>query len=128
VEGKKTTMTIRRMDMLNDIGFDWKLHMPGSTVEWENMKVELIQFKETHGHCFVPPAYPRNKKLGQWILLQRQLYQQARQTYSHGLVLPTTLSKANEKELLTIGLDLTMDNLSFGNTAYDTVSSLRKSK
>ena len=128
VEGKKTTMTIRRRDMLNDIGFDWKLRMPGSTVEWENMKVELIQFKETYGHCFVPPAYPRNKKLGQWILLQRQLYQQARQTYSHGLVLPTTLSKANEKELLTIGLDLTMDNLSFGNTAYDTVSSLRKSK
>lgn len=128
VEGKKTTMTIRRMDMLNDIGFDWKLHMPGSTVEWEKMKLELIQFKETHGHCFVPPAYPRNKKLGQWILLQRQLYQQTRQTYSHGLVLPTTLSKTNEKELLTIGLDLTMDNLSFGNIAYDTVSSLRKSK
>lgn len=127
-EGKKTTMTIRRMDMLNDIGFEWKLQMPGSKVEWENMKLKLIQFKETHGHCFVPPAYPRNKKLGQWILLQRQLYQQTRQTYSHGLVLPTTLSKTKEKELLTIGLDLAMDNLSFGNSAYDTVSALRKSK
>jgi|AntRauTorckE5430_2_1112549.scaffolds.fasta_scaffold01398_3 hypothetical protein len=125
MQGKKSTMTKRRMDMLDDIEFDWKLQSPGSKEEWEEIKQDLIHFKETYGHCFVPSAYPRNKKLGQWILLQRQLYQQARTSYRHGLVLPvlpTDVAKKRENELLKIGLDLRMDNLSFGNMAFEIVS------
>jgi len=116
--GKKSTMTKRRVDMLDGIGFDWKLQRPGRKEEWEEMKIELIEFKEKFGHCFVPAAYPQ---LGQWVLLQRQLYQQSRRSDAHGLVLPSTLSKNKEKDLLDIGLDLTMDNLSFGNMAYETM-------
>jgi hypothetical protein len=120
--GKKSTMTRRRMKMLDDIEFDWKLKRPGDKEEWEEMKQELIEFKEQFGHCFIPAAFPRNTRLGQWVSLQRQLYQQSRKKdNSNGLVLPSNLTKGKEKELLDIGLDLTMDNLAFGSMAYETI-------
>ena len=108
--------------MLDDIEFDWKLKRPGDKEEWEEMKQELIEFKEQFGHCFIPAAFPRNTRLGQWVSLQRQLYQQSRKKdNSNGLVLPSNLTKGKEKELLDIGLDLTMDNLTFGSMAYETI-------
>eukprot|EP00557_Chaetoceros_sp_GSL56_P012841 CAMPEP_0176482130 /NCGR_PEP_ID=MMETSP0200_2-20121128/3208_1 /TAXON_ID=947934 /ORGANISM="Chaetoceros sp., Strain GSL56" /LENGTH=897 /DNA_ID=CAMNT_0017878419 /DNA_START=78 /DNA_END=2768 /DNA_ORIENTATION=- len=119
LQGKKSTITKKRIELLNSIGFDWTINAPGGREEWEEMKSELIQFREQFGHCFVPAAYPLNKKLGQWVLLQRQIYQHGRNAKKHGFMLPTTLSKDKEKELVDIGLDLKLDNLSFGNMAYE---------
>jgi hypothetical protein len=121
IQGKKSTITKKRIEMLNSIGFDWKINAPGGKEEWEDMKSELIKFKEQFGHCFVPAAYPLNKKLGQWVLLQRQMYQQGTSAKKHGIILPATLSIDKENELNDIGLDLKLDNLSFGNMAYDVV-------
>lgn len=123
IQGKKSTITKKRIEMLNSIGFDWKVNAPGGKEEWEEMKSELIKFREQFGHCFVPAAYPLNTKLGQWVLLQRQMYQQGRSAKKHGILLPTTLTEDKEKELQGIGLDLKLDNLSFGNMAYDVVRS-----
>lgn len=120
-EGKKSTLTKRRIDMLNSIDFDWKIKSPWARDEWEEMKRELIKFRDHYGHCFVPCEY-KNKRLGQWVLLQRQLYRQSRSKPNHDLILPTSLSKEREKELISIGLDLTMDSTSFGSMTYETVS------
>ena len=122
VIGKKSTITKRRIGMLDDIGFDWELKRPGGETEWEEMKQDLIDFKDQFDHCFVPASFRHNTRLGQWVLLQRQLYQQSKRRDLEGFILPTTLTKKKEQELLSIGLDLTMDNLAFGNMAYEIVS------
>jgi len=31
----------------------------------------LVEFKEVHGHCKVPTKWPENRKLGNWVALQR---------------------------------------------------------
>eukprot|EP00554_Chaetoceros_debilis_P003230 CAMPEP_0194093434 /NCGR_PEP_ID=MMETSP0149-20130528/50416_1 /TAXON_ID=122233 /ORGANISM="Chaetoceros debilis, Strain MM31A-1" /LENGTH=1031 /DNA_ID=CAMNT_0038778749 /DNA_START=147 /DNA_END=3242 /DNA_ORIENTATION=+ len=119
--GMKSNMTKRRVFLLNQIDFDWKLQRPGGKEEWEKMKTELIIFKAKFGHCFVPVAHPLNVRLGQWINLQREIYKQARRENQNGIVLPGKPSKRKENELLKIGLDLTMDSLSYHSIAYETI-------
>ncbi|MBI5393709.1 MAG: Helicase associated domain protein [Verrucomicrobia bacterium] len=54
--------------LLNEIGFNW-----GISVEpWEARYAELLQFKESHGHCNVPVRYSENPRLGVWVVNQRQ--------------------------------------------------------
>jgi hypothetical protein len=122
MQGKNSSMTKRRIDLLNSIGFEWELRPCGKEEEWEEMKTQLIQFREQFGHCFVPPSYPPNKKLGQWVLLQRQQFKQTRSSVNQHPTLSATFSEEKENELTDIGLDLKLDNLSFGRMAYEVVS------
>lgn len=119
IEGRKNTLTTRRIDMLNDINFDWKYKEIHDKDTWSEMKSALLQFKTRHGHCFVPLVYPENRKLGEWVHLQRQIYQ-AKQR-GDNIIFPDLISKQNQKELIHLGLDLTMDNLSYGQMAFDMV-------
>ncbi len=120
MSGKKSNMSKTRIKMLNKIGFDWNIKKPGAKEEWEEMIQELVKFKEQYGHCFVPAAFPKDARLGQWVSLQRQLYRQKMDEENNALILPSNLSKTKEKELMDIGLDLTMDNLAFGSIAFET--------
>mmetsp|Transcript_16617 Transcript_16617/g.45756 ORF Transcript_16617/g.45756 Transcript_16617/m.45756 type:complete len:270 (+) Transcript_16617:147-956(+) len=38
---------------------------------WNERFQELIHFRETNDHCFVPHNYPQNPKLSQWVRKQR---------------------------------------------------------
>jgi Helicase associated domain len=35
--------------------------------QWNERFRELLQFKEEHGHLFVPHSYPPNQQLAQWV-------------------------------------------------------------
>ena len=41
---------------------------------WQEMYVELVAFKENHGHCNVPLTHTANPSLGRWVKDQRQRY------------------------------------------------------
>ena len=60
-------MTSERMQLLNDIGFLWKVNA------WDVRFEELKAFNETYGHFQIPVDYP-NKKLRPWITTQRSHY------------------------------------------------------
>ncbi len=125
LEGKKNALTPLRISLLNKINFDWEIKNDDDA--WEEMIEALKKFKDEHGNCFVPAAYSKDIRLGQWVHLKRQMYQMSkREDKIIDLNLPSTLNSKKIKELIGIGLDLTMDNLSYGNIAFETVSASMK--
>ena len=69
-EGKHTTLTDDRLDMLQKLGFVWSSH----NVNWEEKYLQLEDFRYKHGHCNVPSVYPENRQLAIWVRCQRRQY------------------------------------------------------
>uniref|UniRef100_A0A7S2L897 Helicase-associated domain-containing protein n=1 Tax=Leptocylindrus danicus TaxID=163516 RepID=A0A7S2L897_9STRA len=69
--GKKSSMTSNRIELLNGVGFAW---VAISEVSWEERLQELIAYKTLHGNCLVPNKYQDNHALGRWVDKQRQDY------------------------------------------------------
>ena len=66
-----TTLTEKRIDMLNSIGFTWNSH----DASWEDKYKLLLVFHREHGHVNVPPNYNQNRcGLATWVKYQRRLY------------------------------------------------------
>jgi hypothetical protein len=120
IEGRKTTVTTRRVDMLNEINFEWNLKEIYEDDNWNEMKSAIEDFKRRHDHCFIPLVYHKNRKLGEWVHFQRQIYQAKQRGDTSNL--PGLICKYNQKDLIRLGLDLTMDNLSYGQIAFELVS------
>ena len=103
IGGRKSALTDARIAKLNEIGFRWddqeqkSLKMrrknndyeqnivPSNTqtkrkiaskneLRWQERFIELLKFKEEHGHCNVPVRYIENLPLGKWVDRQRQNY------------------------------------------------------
>ena len=66
--GQACRMTDERVRKLNSIGFIWDVE----DAAWEEMFLELNQYKHVHGHTRVPEGYPDNPQLGRWVIEQRQ--------------------------------------------------------
>jgi len=64
---------------------------------WNERFQELIQFRETNDHCFVPHKYPENPKLSQWVRKQRH----QRKRKERGL--HSTLSDERQEMLTNAG-------------------------
>jgi Helicase associated domain len=64
-------LTRERMDVLNSLEFCWDLHKYETEKNWNDRYAELVQWKETHGHCNVPQSDPN---LGKWVKMQRDYY------------------------------------------------------
>jgi hypothetical protein len=66
---KRGELPEARIQLLDEIGFIWQ----AGTVQksWEARYAELLQYKETHGHCDVPVRNSKNSSLGAWALRQR---------------------------------------------------------
>uniref|UniRef100_A0A7S4S7U3 Helicase-associated domain-containing protein n=1 Tax=Ditylum brightwellii TaxID=49249 RepID=A0A7S4S7U3_9STRA len=69
-EGRSSIMTAERVDILNNLGFKWKMHEDN----WHDMLDDLKEFKERHGDCIVPQKYSPNPQLGRWVYTQRRAY------------------------------------------------------
>jgi len=69
-EGKHSTMTPDRQQLLESLGFVWDSHAAG----WEERWKELRDYRERHGHCKVPKKYPRNPQLSVWVKCQRRQF------------------------------------------------------
>ena len=65
-----STMTHRRIQELESIGFVWHSH----AAAWMEKFNELKAFKLRNGHCNVPSHYPENVSLSTWVKCQRRQY------------------------------------------------------
>ena len=68
-EHKPSTMTLERLEMLNQLDFVWDSH----EVNWREKLMALDKFRREHGHCNVPSNY-YDKKLATWVKCQRRQY------------------------------------------------------
>ena len=64
---QKGKISQERISGLNEVGFLWS----PIDASWEQMFSELLQFKESNGHCDVPKRFEDNLKLGLWAARQR---------------------------------------------------------
>lgn len=69
-EGKASTMTKDRIDILKAEGFVWDSH----EVVWMERYEEICRYSERHNHCCVPSHYKENPQLGSWVKCQRRQY------------------------------------------------------
>jgi len=53
---------------LEAMGIDWR---PWRSQQWERRFLELLSYKQKHGHCNVPIDYRENMELGRWVGTQR---------------------------------------------------------
>jgi len=74
--GKKSSMTSNRIELLNGVGFAW---VAISEVSWEERLQELVAYKALYGNCLVPNKYQDNHALGRWVDKQRQDYRKYRE-------------------------------------------------
>jgi hypothetical protein len=71
-------MKHERRDMLNSIGFVWRVREPYRTPildkRWNDKFERLVHYKEKHGDCLVPKNYEEDPSLGWWVATQRRIY------------------------------------------------------
>jgi hypothetical protein len=63
--------------LLDDIGFIWAKGSKKISL-WDEMILELREFKKIHGHCKVPEEWPKNPELSQWVTQQQILIMQGK--------------------------------------------------
>ena len=93
-DGRPSTMTLDRLELLNSVGFVWDSH----DVNWREKLDALETFRKEQGHCNVPSNY-RDKKLATWVKCQRRQYK----LYWDGK--PSAMSPERILELEKIGFE-----------------------
>jgi len=63
-----------RIDRLDAIGFTWDLRRE----RWDTMFATLQDYHSANGHCDVPQTWPENRKLGNWVMMQRTAFKAGR--------------------------------------------------
>jgi hypothetical protein len=63
-----------RIKKLNELGFSWN----ALESKWHIRYNELLQYKQEYGDCKVPQKWERNTPLGEWVVVQRRLFQTGR--------------------------------------------------
>lgn len=71
---KKEKMASWRKELLDNLGFTWRIVVKSKSLPWQQMYHNLCHFKEKHGHCIVP-SKGSTKRLGLWVFNQRAKYQ-----------------------------------------------------
>jgi hypothetical protein len=102
-QGKKTALTDARVSELDGLGFVWKVRKAGTKEGlsrdelWKKRVQELVAYRDTNGHCWVPARYEPNKALGHWVSKVRTQY-----TW-RGQGKKTSLTDARISELDSLG-------------------------
>ena len=76
-EGKPSQMTDERVNLLQDIGFEWtvkKVKKTQDEADFQARLAELTAYKLEHGDLLVPNKYPTNMKLSAWVKHQKAQY------------------------------------------------------
>ena len=71
---KQGRLEQERIARLDAIGFTWDLRRE----QWETMFAALEEYRRATGHCDVPQAFAENRKLGNWVMMQRAAYKAGR--------------------------------------------------
>jgi len=96
-EGKTNHMSQMRIDLLNEIGFEWAGE--GREKFWNLRYQELVDFHTINGTTRVPEKYEAAPQLQTWVSLQR------RQMKMRNLGRPTTLTDERVRLLQAVGLE-----------------------
>ena len=64
---KQRRLDPQRINRLNEIGFTWELLRE----QWDAMFAAFQDFRREAGHCDVPQRWLHNRKLGNWVMVQR---------------------------------------------------------
>ena len=99
-EGKATTATKERVDMLDSVCFVWESKQSKHEAEWMKKIHELKEFRKETGHCNVPYMYTKNPKLSHWVQRQREYLRKAHNGE------PTPLTKKRIDMLHAVGFVL----------------------
>eukprot|EP00539_Tryblionella_compressa_P005631 CAMPEP_0178762858 /NCGR_PEP_ID=MMETSP0744-20121128/16788_1 /TAXON_ID=913974 /ORGANISM="Nitzschia punctata, Strain CCMP561" /LENGTH=408 /DNA_ID=CAMNT_0020417607 /DNA_START=142 /DNA_END=1368 /DNA_ORIENTATION=- len=91
VQGKNTPLTKQRKEMLDELGFQWRVR---NRPEWSSKYQELLEYKSKHGDTRVPQHYSENKALGKWVAKQREQYKLLKKG-KHSFLTPDRLEKLN---------------------------------
>jgi hypothetical protein len=70
VAGKTSSMSDKRIEALESIGFIFNLHDD----VWNKRFNELKEYKSIYGDCLVPKLFPSNPALAKWVDQQRTQY------------------------------------------------------
>ena len=71
---KQGRLEPERIAQLDAIGFTWDHHRE----QWDTMFAALEEYRLMTGHCNVPQLYAANRKLGNWVMVQRAAYKAGR--------------------------------------------------
>jgi hypothetical protein len=92
VKGKRSSMTLSRIQQLEGLGFEWDNH----SAAWGDRLSELADYRKIHGHCNVPARCSENLKLATWVATQRSHYR----LQLEGKISHMTLARIQELESL----------------------------
>jgi hypothetical protein len=67
---KQGLLDAERVALLDAIGFTWDLRRE----QWDAMYAALEDYRRATGHCDVPMLFKENRKLGNWVMVQRAAY------------------------------------------------------
>jgi hypothetical protein len=71
---RNNKMRLDRKELLDEIGFVWKVRVANTDTTWNAQYEKLVEFKQTNGHCIVPRTYQEDMTLGRWVTRQRRLH------------------------------------------------------
>lgn len=95
-EGKPNHMSQARINLLNEIGFEWSGEKRDKF--WHDRYHELLQFHSKNGTTRIPPDHP-NSQLHTWVSLQRRQLKM----YKEGK--PTKLTQERIRMLEAVGVE-----------------------
>jgi len=95
LEGKQSTMTPERVEVLEKVGFVWD----SQSAAWYERLSELKDFKKANGHTNVPSSFEQNPRLATWVKCQRRQYR----LYEAGKA--NNMTKLRISELESIGFE-----------------------
>jgi len=101
-EGKPSHMSQARIDLLNEIQFEWSGEKRDKF--WSDRYAELVDFQQKHNSTRVPSTYPESPQLHAWTSLQRRqlkLYKEGKKS---------KLTEERARMLEAIGLEWQIRN------------------
>ena len=103
-EGKPNHMSQARIDLLNDIGFEWAGERRDKF--WHDRYNELVAFHAKHGSTRIPEKYEESPQLHTWVSLQRRQLKMCKEGK------PTKLTEERIRLLEAVGLESNIRNSS----------------
>lgn len=101
-EDKPSHMSQSRMDLLNDLGFEWFGIKRDNF--WSDRYAELVEFQQKHNSTRIPDKYLEAPQLHSWVALQRRQLK----LYKEGK--PNKLTEERAQMLEAIGLEWQIRN------------------
>lgn len=81
-EEKPSQITKQRIELLDQIGFNWSLNR-NPQEKWQERYEQLKDYKKKHGHCNVPQTKPEYQQLSNWVNWQRYVYKKSSISQKH---------------------------------------------